>query len=74
LKKKPTNKIYQNQHSHSKFSEIGLEALLKRYKERIDLQDAFPGVKDGNYRSLINWAKNVLSKKWNDPDYQYFSL
>lgn len=45
-----------------------LSNLLKRYKERKDLQDAFPEVENGNYQLLINWAARVVKGELDDKD------
>ena len=45
-----------------------LEFLLERYKTRLDLKDAFPEVKQGQYQALINWANAVASNQFEDND------
>lgn len=50
-----------------------LETLLQLYKERIDLQDAFPEVNQGEYQALINWAAGVSEKRWKDKAYDDIS-
>src|SRR6185312_14442247 len=46
-----------------------LERLIQIYRKRIDLQDTYPEVEDGDYQALINWAAGVSSKRWEDGDY-----
>jgi len=50
-----------------------LFVLLKRYFQRIDLQQSFPEVKDGNCQSLINWGASVVTKNHSDIDYELLS-
>lgn len=50
-----------------------LEILLQLYKKRIDLQDAFPEVDQGEYQALINWAAGVSMKRWEDMSYDDIS-
>lgn len=46
-----------------------LEKLIQIYRKRIDLQDTYPEVEDGDYQALLNWAAGVSSKRWEDGDY-----
>ena len=50
-----------------------IEALLKIYKKRIDLQDTYPEVNQRDYQALINWAAGVSEKRWKDKSYNVIS-
>jgi len=54
--------------------ENALAVLLKKYNERLDLQQTLPEVREGKYQSLINWACGVVRREWEDGDYSTLVL
>ncbi len=54
--------------------EVAFDVLLKKFNERIDLQQVLPEVQEGRYQSLINWACGVVRRDFEDKDYPTLSL
>jgi len=56
-----------------KNNEEALKLLLDLFWKRLDLQDAYPEVKKGDFQALINWGSRISSKKEQDTDYEKLS-
>lgn len=46
-----------------------LNALLNVYRQRSDLQEAYPEARNGEYDRLLRWAAGVGRKQFNDSSY-----
>ena len=49
-----------------KTSYTPLKLLLEIYNKRSDLQASYPEVKNGDYTKIIQWAINVIEKRYKD--------
>lgn len=47
-----------------------LRVLLELYDRRVDLQEVFPEVRNGDSRRLIDWAAGASTRKWKDSSYE----
>jgi hypothetical protein len=50
-----------------------LSALLQVYWTRLDLQDAFPEAKSGEYQRLMEWAGHIVASRAEDIHYKTLS-
>jgi hypothetical protein len=63
--------LQKHRQSYQSLADSGeLAYLISLYDIRSDLQAAFPEVKQGNYRNLVNWASGVVNHLISDGYHQ----